>query len=133
VIFVDTSFWIAAVVADDIRHREAVTLLRRHANAQLVTSNLIRGECWTLLRRRRGHRVAVAFLERLERSARLRLERVDESLESEALRWLRLRDERPYSFVDATSFALMRSLRIRETFTFDGDFSAAGFVQLRAP
>jgi predicted nucleic acid-binding protein len=40
-------------------------------------------------------------------------------------------DERPYSFVDATSFALMRKLRIEEALAFDGDFAAAGFVELR--
>jgi predicted nucleic acid-binding protein len=34
-------------------------------------------------------------------------------------------------FVDATSFAIMRALRIREALAFDGDFSAAGFVELR--
>ena len=49
-----------------------------------------------------------------------------------ALRWLRQHDEREYSFVDATSFALMRSLRIREALAFDGDFAAAGFIELRA-
>jgi predicted nucleic acid-binding protein len=47
------------------------------------------------------------------------------------LRWLRRHDEREYSFVDATSFALMRSLRIREALAFDGDFTAAGFRELR--
>jgi predicted nucleic acid-binding protein len=52
-------------------------------------------------------------------------------LEMEALRWLRQHDEREYSFVDATSFALMRSLRIRGALAFDGDFGAAGFVELR--
>jgi hypothetical protein len=31
----------------------------------------------------------------------------------------------------ATSFALMRSRKIREALAFDGDFSAAGFVELR--
>jgi predicted nucleic acid-binding protein len=41
-------------------------------------------------------------------------------------------DEREYSFVDATSFAVMRSLRIREALAFDGDFAAAAFVELRA-
>jgi predicted nucleic acid-binding protein len=34
--------------------------------------------------------------------------------------------------VDATSFALMRSQRISNVLTFDDDFSAAGFVALRA-
>jgi predicted nucleic acid-binding protein len=48
-----------------------------------------------------------------------------------ALRWLRRHDEREYSFVDATSFALMRSLRVREALAFDGDFTAAGFLELR--
>jgi predicted nucleic acid-binding protein len=67
----------------------------------------------------------------LERTERLRLAFVNPELETEALQWLRRHDEREYSFVDATSFAVMRSLRIREVFAFDGDFSAAGFVELR--
>ncbi len=49
-----------------------------------------------------------------------------------ALRWLGRHDEREYSFVDATSFALMRSLRIRDALAFGGDFTAAGFRELRA-
>ena len=60
------------------------------------------------------------------------MDRVSEALEREALAWLRRHDERDYSFVDATSFALMRSLRINEALAFDGDFTAAGFVELRA-
>ena len=129
-IFVDTSFWAALTAREDALHDEAVKLFRQHESERLVTSNHVRGETWTLLRRRRGFRSAVAFLDRLEQTTRLRIEFVGRELEAEALRWLR--DEREYSFVDATSFALMRSLRSREALAFDGDFAAAGFVELRA-
>jgi predicted nucleic acid-binding protein len=132
VIFVDTSFFVALRNRRDPRHEEARALFDRHADAGLVTSNQVRGETWTYLRRRAGHASAVDFLEALERTPRLQLVFVDESLEREALRWLRRRDEREYSFVDATSFAAMRSLRLREVLAVDGDFSAAGYVELRA-
>ena len=62
----------------------------------------------------------ISFLDGFERTARLRFEFVSRDLEEEALRWLRERDEREYSFVDATSFAVMRSLRINEALAFDG-------------
>jgi predicted nucleic acid-binding protein len=110
---------------------EATSLVLAHGNESLLTSNHVRGEAWTFLRRRWGHRAAVGFLERLDRSSRVRLDFVSEELEAEALRWLRRHEEREYSFVDATSFALMRSLRIKRALAFDGDFAAAGFTELR--
>jgi len=131
VIFVDTSFWVATIAANDANHREA-TQLAREASDRLVTSNHVRGETWTFLNRRYGHAPAVSFVDALGRTARLRVEIVSRDLEDEALRWLRRHDEREYSFVAATSFALMRSLRVREALAFDGDFAAAGFVELRA-
>jgi uncharacterized protein len=130
-IFVDTSFWIALRNRRDPRAGESAALLERYPSESLVTSNQVRGETWTFLRRRAGHGSGVAFLDQLEHTPRVRVEFVDERMERDALRWLRQHDERPYSFVDATSFALMRRLRIREAFAFDGDFAAAGFVELR--
>ncbi len=97
-----------------------------------VTSSHVVGETWTFLRRREGHEHAIRWLDRLQTATRVRIERVTAELEDEAWVWLRRHDERPYSFVDATSFALMRRLRIREALAFDGDFAAAGFVELRA-
>lgn len=131
-IFVDTSFWAALTARTDTHNSEAVTMMKDVGTELLVTSNHVRGETWTLLRRRRGHRSAVAFLDLLERTLRVRVEHVARDLEREALDWLRRHDEREYSFVDATSFAVMRSLRIEEALAFDGDFSAAGFIELRA-
>jgi predicted nucleic acid-binding protein len=130
-IFLDTSFWIALAYEGDANHRQAADLAVRHQGAPLATSNHVAGETWTFVRRRYGHRFAVGVLDRIERTPRLTQLWVDREHEAQAWTWLRRHDERPYSFVDATSFALMRSLGIREALAFDGDFTAAGFVELR--
>ena len=130
-IFVDTSFWVALLDRRDDYHASARELLRGRGSAELVTSNTVRGETWTFLRRRLGHHAAVAFLTHLDRSKSVELTFITPELEKDALRWLRRHDEREYSFIDATSFAYMRSSKVREALAFDGDFSAAGFVELR--
>ena len=74
-----------------------------------------------------GHPAAQSFVDRSLRSSRLIIRNVDEATERDAWEWLRRHDERPYSFVDATSFLVMRDTGIREALTFDADFAAAGF------
>lgn len=130
-IFVDTSFWVGVHNVRDHRHHEAVALLEQHGGEPLVTTDQVRGETWTFLRRRAGHRAAVSFLDVLEASPRVSVEAVQPNDQDLALAWLRQHDEREYSFVDATSFAVMRRRRLRDAFAFDGDFAAAGFVELR--
>ena len=128
--FVDTSFWVALRFRRDRRHEDARRLWSSGTGA-LVTSNLVVGETWTFLRRRAGHQAAMRFDEVINRLPALTIRHVDDDLEAEAWRWLRRHDERPYSFVDAASFALMRRFRLREALAFDGDFRAAGFVEAR--
>jgi predicted nucleic acid-binding protein len=132
VIFVDTAFWVALRNNQDVHHSEASTLLRTHGGEPLVTSNHVRGETWTVLLRRAGHGAAVRFLDQLRASSRVDVIHVPVGVEDEALRWLRRHEEREYSFVDATSFALMREMRIRRALTFDDDFTEAGFRLLRS-
>ena len=131
-IFVDSSFWIGLTDELDERHAMASDLLRLNDGDALVTSNHVLGETWTFLRRRHRHSVAMRFLESAQSGERLEIAFTSRELEADAWAWLRRHDEREYSFVDATSFALMRKLRIREALAFDGDFAAAGFVELRA-
>lgn len=128
--FVDTSFWVALRFARDIRHPDARRVWEAGPGG-LITTDAVLGETWTFLRRRAGHRRAVEFLDAASRSSWLTVRHVDEDLIADAWRWLRRRDERDYSFVDATSFALMRRLRLREALAFDGDFAAAGFTEVR--
>lgn len=127
--FVDTSFWIALQYRRDARHPAAEAIWER-GPGPLLTTPLVIGETWTFLMRRTGHSRAVQFLDAVGKLPQLSIRQVDEDAESEAWRWLRRHDERKYSFVDATSFVLMRRLRIREALAFDGNFTAAGFAEV---
>jgi predicted nucleic acid-binding protein len=129
--FVDSSFWIAQMLSRDGRHREAAGLQDRYGGEALVTSSAVVAETWTFLRSRAGHTDSFVWLDRVVAAPNVRLEQIDEELEGEAWAWLRVHDERPYSFVDATSFALMRRRRLTDVLAFDGDFAAAGFNELR--
>ena len=128
--FADTSFWFGLQERGDDRHQDARAIVARGVG-RVVTTNHVVGETWTLLRRRSGHAAAVGFIDRLGALPDIEVIRVDEAVEAEAWRWLRARAEREYSFLDATSFAVMRRRRIREALAFDGDFNAAGFVEVR--
>lgn len=128
-IFVDTSFWAALGNARDARHETAKALWMARPGV-VVTSNHVLGETWALLNRRCGHRVAAAAAA-IRHSASVRVEHIAADVEDQAWEWLTRHDERAYSFVDATSFALMRKRKLANAFAFDGDFSAAGFVELR--
>ena len=128
--FADTSFWFGLQERRDVRHAHARALVTRGVG-HVVTTNHVIGETWTLLRRRSGQAAAVGFLDRIGVLPDLEIVHVDGGVEKDAWRWLRGRPEREYSFVDATSLAVMRRRRIREALAFDGDFNAAGFVEVR--
>lgn len=101
---------------------------------QVLTTNHVVGETWTFLRRKDSHLTAVSFFDRIEllvEQARLVLHDVELEQESAARAWLRKHDERVYSFVDATSFRVMRDRRLREALAFDQDFAAAGFIEVQ--
>lgn len=135
--FADTGWWVAWALPGDSRHEAALGMLQVLGRSeQILTTNLVAGETWTFLRRAAGHRTAVSLLDRLETLSaadRLVVHRVTGEQEASAWEWLRRHDEREYSFVDATSFRVMRDRRVREALAFDQDFSAAGFVELRPP
>ena len=127
--FVDTSFWIGLLVPRARRHRDAAALWS--GRSPLRTSNLVMGESWTWLRRRAGHQTALRFVDTVRQSPRVSVAVVDAAVDERAWEWLAAHDERSYSYVDATSFEIMRRERITEALAFDGDFSAAGFIEVR--
>ena len=129
-VFADTSFWVALAARADRHHAAAARLWHREPPG-IETSNHVLGETWTFLNRRYGQQAARTMVSSVRTSPRVSVRHVPPETEEEAWRWLGQRDEREYSFVDATSFAIMRRHGITDALAFDGDFSCAGFVELR--
>lgn len=131
-VFVDTGAWFALQVEDDEHYEAARTtfpaLLR--ACRSVVTSNLIVGETYTLLRTTKGYPEAKRFLDKLTQSSKLERLFVTQAVERQAYELLHRYADHPFSFVDATSFALMRQQRMRHAFAFDRHFATAGFLRI---
>ena len=128
-VFVDTGAWFAIQVSDDAHHsaaRRVLPVILERCRS-LVTSNLVIGETYTLLRITKGYREAKRFLDTLAHSKKLERVYVTEHLEQQAYGILGQYSEHAFSFVDATSFALMRQAKMRHAFAFDTHFRTAGF------
>lgn len=126
--FADTSFWYARYVATDDNHSIA---RRVRVGPRVVTTEPVLGETWTLVNRRINHEAALRWVRAIRRLPGVVVAPLGERDHAVAWEWLARHDEREYSFVDALSFVLMRRMRLTETLAFDGDFSAAGFIERR--
>lgn len=126
--FADTSFWVARHEPKDRHHDTARGI---DPGPRILTTEWVLGETWTVINRWGRHGGAVAYLEAIRGLPGVAIEPVTPADLKAAWVWLSRHDERPYSFVDAVSFRVMQRRRLTEALAFDGDFSAAGFVEVR--
>jgi hypothetical protein len=131
-VFVDTGAWYAVQVTDDVHHAAAQAALYSllETGTLLVTSNLVVGETFTLLRTAKGYREAKLFVDALGHSRKMERLFITENLERKAYEILEKYADHPFSFVDGTSFALMRQQRMQHAFAFDAHFVTAGFLRI---
>jgi predicted nucleic acid-binding protein len=129
-IFVDTSALFAVANAKDEDFKRARDFLSQLAKEKvtLLVSNFIIAESYTLMLRKIGRDKAIEYVKNLRDTAEI--ERVSEDDENKA--WqiiLRYRDK-DFSYVDATSFAVMERLGIKDAFSFDVHFEQYSFNRL---
>ena len=131
-LFVDAGGWIALANADDQYHARAAAAYPEFLRVyrRLVTTTLVIAESFIALRLGLGHAAAVRFLDLLEASPRIHRVPVDRAVEQEAEQLLRQFHDQRFSYADAVSFAVMRSLSVTEAFAFDQHFAMAGFVRV---
>ena len=128
-LFADTSGWVAAFDRDDQRHvqaQSAFAALLTQTNL-IYTSDYIVAETITFLLSHCNHFQAAKFGRAVRRSVNTRIIHIDEDLWHEAWELFQRYDDKEYSFVDCTSFVLMRTLKLRDVFGFDHHFEQMGF------
>lgn len=118
VAFVDTSLWFAASLDDAATAEPCRAALA--AARTLETSDLVIAEVWLLLAARRlGHLARGACAELAARAEVLQVEGADRR---RAFGILETWADQPFSYTDATSFALMERHEITEALSLDGHF-----------
>jgi len=132
-IFVDTGAWYALEVEDDENHAPALVLreeLRRGRYGALLTSDFVLDEVITLLRVREDAELSFKFAEKVLGSRSVSVVWIDKPIFDAALKLLRERPDKKWSFTDCSSFVIMSQLRVNKAFAFDQNFDQAGFTRL---
>ena len=130
--FVDTAGWMACADAADPSHAASIAardgLLA--SGITLVTTDFVADETLTLLRVRLGLAAADRWWDQVDRSPRLKWERIGaDRFEKARALFFRYRDK-AFSFTDCTSFVVMRDLKLTRALTTDVHFRQMGFQVL---
>jgi len=127
-LLVDTSAVYALIDRDDTYHRKAVSLLRSLPRRGLnpLLTNFIVAESHALLLSRLGAEVARDWLLRQIWP----VERVTPQDEGKAREIIQKYIDKTFSYTDATSFAAMERLGIKEALAFDPHFRQYGLKLL---
>jgi predicted nucleic acid-binding protein len=121
--FLDTGAFLALADEDDRYHAAAKSTYTDllQSKAHLLTSDFVLSETYTLIRFKVGHQAAVEFMKRLDRTG-IKVLRVSEAIEQTAKAIFVRYDDKDFSFVDCTSFALIDHHQLDHVFAFDGHF-----------
>lgn len=127
-VFVDTSAFVALRNESEAEHAEARETLAAliAEGVSLYTSNYVFAETYTALMVRVGRAEAIEWGSRFRAGDAIELVRLDEKVEGEAWTILERHGDKRWSYVDATSFALIERDGGGEAFAFDAHFAQRG-------
>lgn len=127
-VFVDTSAFVALRNRSEAEHERARLALAEllAESAALFTSNYVFAETYTALMVRVGRSEAIEWGRRFRAGGAIDLVHLDRPTEERAWEILEGHDDKRWSYVDATSFALIERDSVGEAFAFDTHFSQRG-------
>ncbi len=131
-VFVDTSAFVALRNESEVEHRAARAALKEliEGGAALYTSNYVFAETYTALMVRINRAEAIEWGRRFRAGGAIDLVHLDRAAEERAWEILEQHDDKRWSYVDATSFALLERGGGEEAFAFDAHFAQRGLSVL---
>jgi predicted nucleic acid-binding protein len=128
-LFVDTAGWLACADSADPDHARSCAArdAALEAGQTLITTDFVVDETLTIIRQRLGLDSAEAWWQQVDRSSRLRWERVDSDRFEKGRHLFFQYHDKDFSFTDCTSFAIMREVRLTHALTTDRHFRQMGF------
>ena len=134
-IFVDTSGWADPILRNTPSSGDMVAFYRELMGRQqpIVTTNYVLTEVVALLTiRSHGltREALIQYIDDLLALTWVEVIQIDRAIHDEAWRLLRQTPDKAWSWVDASSFVVMRRRGITEAFTSDHHFSQAGFIRV---
>jgi predicted nucleic acid-binding protein len=129
-VFVDTSAFVALMLADDRRHKRARRAFDKLAaeEARLRSSSYVLVETYALLQRRVGIDAVVTMRDRI--APLIEVDWVGRSIHDAAVERLTLASRKKLSLVDCVSFEVMKRRGITTAFAYDRHFAAEGVTLL---
>lgn len=127
-VFVDTSAFVALRNSSEAEHKRAREILAGliSEGVALFTSNYVFAETYTALMVRVGRGEAIEWGRRFRAGSAIELVHLDRPTEERAWEILEQHEDKRWSYVDATSFALLERDGEGEAFALDTHFAQRG-------
>jgi predicted nucleic acid-binding protein len=130
-VFVDTSAWFSLLSKSDRNHDKIKNIYQKllENNNNLVLSNHVLGETFTLIRYKvKNSNLAFKFIDLVNKSIMINKIFIEEKTDKKAIKILENYKDQQFSYVDATSFAVMNKLELKYALSLDTHFATAGFI-----
>jgi predicted nucleic acid-binding protein len=129
-VFIDSSAFVALRNRSEAEHDAARAALAEliGEGVALFTSNYVFAETYTALMVRVGRAEAIEWGRRFRAGGAIDLVHLDRAVEDRAWEILEQHGDKRWSYVDATSFALLERDGASEAFAFDAHFSQRGLA-----
>ncbi len=135
--FVDTSFWKALIDRNEKQYSSVSKVFAKFEDqpVTMYTTDYIFSETVTLIRMRSGlgNKIAREWGNKVLSSPSVLFYKIDEKLFHRAWAIFQKYQDKEFSFVDCSSFALMEEKKIETALTLDRHFEQYGFKAIPVP